>query len=67
MCPPLTELGGEEQGVDSRWLPLLDSGLRTGEELRKAWEKLQGQGARMVDYLGEEELEGTYWREGTLD
>ena len=45
--------------MDNRRLPLMDSCLRTGEELGQAWEKLQRHGARMVDYLGEEELEWT--------
>ena len=56
MCPQLAELGGDEQGVET---PRLRPEDRTGQELRQAWEKLQGQGARMVDCLGEEELEGT--------
>ena len=60
MCPPLSELAGENEEVMSRWTPLLNSGLRTGEELCQAWEKLQVKGRRMVEYLGEEEeLGGT--------
>ena len=42
----------------ARWQLLLDSGLRTEVELRKAWEDLQTRAARMRDYLEEEELEG---------
>ena len=37
-----------------QWRPLLESGLRTGEELRRAWDKLQHRGSQMAIYLGEE-------------
>ena len=52
--PPLAELAGAEEDDLHRWRPLLESGLRTGEELRQAWATLQERAQQMVDYLGEE-------------
>ena len=57
VCPPLSELSGEEEGDLQRWQPLLESGLRTGEELRQAWATLQQRAQQMSDYL-EVELTG---------
>ena len=42
----------------ARWQPLLDSGLRTGVELREAWGRLTEEAARMLEYLGKEEEVG---------
>ena len=58
VCPPLAELAGEEEDDLHRWRPLLESGLRTGEELRQAWATLQQRAQQMSDYLGEESLTG---------
>ena len=57
VCPPLAELSGSEEDDLHRWRPLLESGLRTGEELRRAWYTLKQRGSEMATYLGEE-LEG---------
>ena len=57
VCPPLAELAGAEEDDLHRWRPLLESGLRTGEELRQAWATLQLRAQQMSDYL-EEELTG---------
>ena len=57
VCPPLAHLAGLEEGVLSRWQPLLDSRSRTGEELRMAWTTLQERARQMSVYL-EEELGG---------
>lgn len=54
VCLPLAELSGAEEDDLHRWRPLLESGLRTGEELRQAWATLQQRAQHMVDYLGEE-------------
>ena len=43
--------------VQQRWLPLIESGCRTGFELVEAWTILQREARGMVEYLGEE-LEG---------
>ena len=57
VCPPLADLAGPENDPFNRWQPLLDSGLRTGEELRQAWAILQQRAQGMSEYL-EEELGG---------
>ena len=54
VCPPLAELSGSEEDDLHRWRPLLESGLRTGEELRRAWDTLQQRGSEMATFLGEE-------------
>ena len=54
MCPPLEDLGGSNEGVDSRWQSLLDSGCRTGQELARAWRKLAAQAYQMSEFVGEE-------------
>ena len=54
MCPLLAGLSGSEEDDLHRWRPLLESGLRTGEELRRAWDTLQHRGSQMAIYLGEE-------------
>ena len=54
VCPPLAELSGEEEDDLHRWQPLLNSGLRTGEELRQAWTLQQQRAGEMAAYLGEE-------------
>ena len=53
-------MGPDQRGLTGAdWYQGLDSGLRTGVELRQAWEALQTRAGRMVDYLQEEEeLEG---------
>ena len=41
ICQPLAHLGGvDEDGVDTRWRPLINSGCRTGIEMARAWEQL---------------------------
>ena len=40
--------------ITYRWQPLLESGLRTGEELRQAWATLQERTEQMTLYLEEE-------------
>ena len=57
VCPPLAELLGSEEDDLHRWRPLLEYGLRTDEELRRAWDTLQQRGSEMATFLGEE-LEG---------
>ena len=52
VCPPLAELSGSTEDDLHRWRPLLESGLRTGEELRQAWATLQLRAQQMIDYLG---------------
>ena len=54
MCPPLEVLGGSNEGVDSRWQSLLDSGCRTGQELARAWRKFAAQEYQMSECVGEE-------------
>ena len=54
VCPPLAELSGSEEEDLHRWRPLLESGLRTGEELGQAWATLKLRAQQMADYLGEE-------------
>jgi hypothetical protein len=55
ICQPLAYLGGaDEDGVDTRWRPLIDSGCRTGVEMARAWEHLQQEAAECRQYLGEE-------------
>ena len=54
VCPPLADLSGYGEDDLHRWKPLLESGLRTGEELRESWATLQSRAQQMCDYLGEE-------------
>ena len=54
VCPPLAELSGSNEDDLNRRGPLLESGLRTGEELRQAWATLQERARQMATYLGEE-------------
>ena len=56
VCPPLQHLGAGGQ-QDQRWSPLLQSGCRTGRELARAWEIIQGEATEACGYLGKE-LEG---------
>ena len=69
VCQPLAHLfGGEEEGVENRWRPLIVSGCRTGVELAKAWERLQVEARECCEYLGKE-VEGqlTSSKEGIGD
>ena len=54
VCPPLANLAGLEEGVANRWQPLLNSGSRTGEELRAAWSLLQERARQMSSFIEEE-------------
>ena len=56
VCPPLQHLGAGGQ-QEERWSPLLQSGCRTGRELARAWEVIQGEATEACQYLGKE-LEG---------
>ena len=58
VCPPLANLAGLEERMANRWQPLLNSGSRTGEELRAAWSKLQERARQMSSFTEEEELGG---------
>ena len=56
VCLPLQHLGAGGQ-QEQRWSPLLQSGCRTGRELARAWEAIQGEATEACEYLGKE-LEG---------
>merc|ERR1712074_112083 len=56
VCPPLQHLGAGGQ-QEEMWSPLLQSGCRTGRELARAWEIIQGEATEVCGYLGKE-LEG---------
>ena len=54
VCPPPAELSGSDQDDLHQWQPLLDYGLRTGEQLRSAWATLQERANQLAQYFGEE-------------
>ena len=55
VCPTLAHLVGNT--AETRYAPLLASGCRTGVELRRAWEAVQGEAREACEFLGRE-LEG---------
>ena len=57
-CPLVGHISGMGERSLQRWRPLLQSGLRTGQELRAAWDNLVDEVTEMSRYLGEEELGG---------
>ena len=73
ICQPLAHLSGsDEEGSESRWRPLVNSGCRTGVEMARAWEYLQQEARECCQYTGQElsghlsvEVEGI--GEGTTD
>ena len=55
VCQPLAHMvGGEEDGMENRWRPLILSGCRTGLELARAWDSLQLEARESCQYLGRE-------------
>ena len=52
VCQPLAHMMGED--LQTRWQPLLQSGLPTGREVAKAWNKLQQENSDCSQYLREE-------------
>ena len=58
VCPQLAHLVCPTGDTQRRWKPLVDSGCRTGVELVRAWDLLQGEARGMAEFLGEE-LEGS--------
>jgi hypothetical protein len=57
VCPQLADIVGDI-GSD-RWAPLIESGCRTGRELARLWERLQGEVRECCTFLGEE-FEGPF-------
>ena len=55
VCTSLEDIVGNGLLPPSnRWKPLLDSGCRTGQELKMAWQQLQEEDQQCADYLQQE-------------
>ena len=54
VCPQLSHLLDSIEDPQQRWQSLIDSGCRTGQELQKAWDILQGEALSMSTFLGTE-------------
>ena len=54
VCPPLAHLYEPDQGVDSRWEPLLTSGTRTGRELAAALDRVKEEANSLAAFLEKE-------------
>ena len=55
VCTQLSPVLGDGAGLESmRWQQLLQSGCRTGRELRMAWQTLQAEARQCTQYLGQE-------------
>ena len=52
VCPQLAHLIGSMEDSQQRWHMLYESGCRTGQELRLAWETVQSEALALSEYLG---------------